>query len=370
LSKVIHVVAARPNVVKMAPVISALSKDPRTKNVVVHTGQHYDKPLFDDIAADLEMPPIDRSLGVGSSSHAGQTGFTLIAFERVLLEENPDLVIVAGDVNATLACALAAAKLLVPIAHVEAGLRSGDWAMPEEINRVLTDRMSDLLFTHSGEAHDNLVREGVSGDRVHFVGNTMIDSLRRLEGSARRRGFWSTCGVAEHEYVLVTLHRPSNVDDPVQLGRIARALERLASRHPVVFPVHPRTHARLDELGALPRLEARGVCCIPPVSYIDFLSLELSAGAIVTDSGGVQEEAAATGTRCYTLRTTTERPITISHGTNTLIGDDPEALDAVEVDRVKTPAVIPGWDGRAGERIAEVVVNALQKPRLSAAANS
>jgi UDP-N-acetylglucosamine 2-epimerase (non-hydrolysing) len=354
--KVVHAVGARPNFVKMAPVMQALAGRPRFEQRIVHTGQHYDAVLSDEILADLDFPAPTDFLGVGSGSHGEQTAGVLESFERILLADRPDLIVVSGDVNSTLACALAAAKLGVPIAHVESGLRSRDWSMPEEINRVLTDRLSDFLFTHSPEAIDNLVREGIDPGRMHAVGNTMIDSLRRLEPAARRRTRWEDLGLAEHEYVLVTLHRPANVDEARRLAAVAGALAELAGRAPVVFPIHPRTLRRLEEEGLLRVLESAGVHCLEPTGYVEFLSLELGAGAIVTDSGGVQEEAAAFGVRCYTLRSTTERPITVTHGTNVVLGEDVGALTTVEpTRRPPVPCVIPLWDGRAGERIADVL---------------
>lgn len=365
MTTVLHVVAARPNFVKMAPIVEALARRRAFRQVVVHTGQHYDRALSGDILADLGFPTPDRHLGVGSGTHGEQTGHTLIQFERVLREEQPDLVVVAGDVNATLACALAAAKLGIPVAHVESGLRSRDWSMPEEQNRVLIDRLSDVLFTHSPEAAGNLAAEGIDPGRVHYVGNTMIDTLRRCEAHARARSAWRRFGAAETEYVLVTLHRPSNVDDPAQLARVVRALIALSARAPVVFPIHPRTRLRLDETGGFSRLRAAGVRTAPPLGYLDFLSLEAGAGAIVTDSGGVQEEAAALGVPCYTLRDSTERPVTLTHGTNTLIGDDPAAIAAVRPSRrPPTPCAIPLWDGRAAGRVADVIETALA-PRVS-----
>jgi len=264
---------------------------------------------------------------------------------------------VAGDVNSTLACALAAAKLGVPVVHLESGLRSGDWTMPEEINRVLTDRLSDVLLTHSPEARDNLAAEGIDTGRVHYVGNTMIDSLRRCEPRARRRAAHRGLGLPEHAYVLVTFHRPGNVDDPIRLARIVVALEELAHHCPVVFPIHPRTRARLADSGRLERLEAAGVRCIEPVGYLDFLSLQAAAGAIVTDSGGIQEEASALGVACHTFRPNTERPVTLTHGTNTLMGDDPAEIARVRPSPwERTPCAIPRWDGRAAERVAGVLL--------------
>ena len=354
--KVVHAVGARPNFVKMAPVVQALATRPAFDQRIVHTGQHYDPVLSDEILADLDFPAPTDFLGVGSGSHGEQTARALESFERILVSDRPDLVVVAGDVNSTLACALAAAKLGIAIGHVESGLRSGDWSMPEEINRVLTDRLSDFLFTHSPEAIDNLVREGIDPERIHHVGNSMIDSLRRLEPAARRLARWEELGLLEHDYVLVTLHRPANVDETRRLAAVAGALAELAGRAPVVFPIHPRTRKRLAEEDLLGLLEEAGVHCLEPTGYVAFLSLELGAGAIVTDSGGVQEEAAAFGVRCYTLRSTTERPITVSHGTNVVLGEDVAALAGVEpTRRPPVPCVIPLWDGHAGERIADVL---------------
>jgi UDP-N-acetylglucosamine 2-epimerase (non-hydrolysing) len=360
MTTVVFAVGARPNFVKMAPVIEASRRRGRFREVVVHTGQHYDERLSAEIIDDLGFPKPDRFLGIGSGSHGEQTGFTLVAFERVLLEDPPVLVVVSGDVNATLACALAAAKLGVPVAHVESGLRSGDWSMPEEQNRVLTDRLSDLLFTHSPEARENLLAEGIPEDRIHFVGNTMIDTLRRLEHEARSRRAWERIGVDERAYALVTLHRPSNVDSEERLRGIVTALADLSERAKVVFPIHPRTRARLAKGDGLARLERAGVICLDPLGYLDFLSLQCSAGSIVTDSGGIQEEAAALGVPCYTLRANTERPITISQGTNTLIGEDPAAIGSVELaGEAPAPRAIPLWDGKAAERVADVLVTAL-----------
>ena len=352
-----HVVGTRPNFVKMAPVIAALEKRQAFHQVVVHTGQHYDSRMSDEVLADLDFPDVDCFLGVGSGTHGAQTGRVLSEFEAVLLEIRPEVVVVAGDVNSTLACALAASKLGIAVAHVEAGLRSFDWSMPEEVNRVLTDRLADTLFTHSPEASDNLLAEGIGQGRVHYVGNTMIDSLRRCEKRARAMKAWTKVAVREHAYVLVTLHRPSNVDDPARLMAIVEGLVSLAAHAPVVFPVHPRTRARLAEDGALSRLEGAGVSCIEPLAYLEFLSMQAGAGAIVTDSGGVQEEASALGVTCYTFRPNTERPITLTHGTNILLGDD-----AAEISQIRpathppTPCAIPLWDGHAGDRVADALI--------------
>ena len=356
--RITYGVGARPNFIKTAPVIEAIRRRPAFSQSIVHTGQHYDPALSEDILEDLGFPHPDRFLGVGSGTHAEQTGRVLIEFERVLLEDTPDLVVVSGDVNSTLGCALASAKLGIPVAHIEAGLRSFDWTMPEEINRVVTDRLSQYLFTHSPEAATNLAAEGIDGDRVHYVGNTMIDSLRRLAPAAHAREAWKGLRLPEYGYVLVTLHRPRNVDDPARVTAVADALIRLAGRAPVVFPVHPRTRSRLAGSGDLDRLADAGVRCLEPAGYLDFLSLQRGAGAVLTDSGGIQEEASVIGVPCYTLRRSTERPITVERGTNVLLGEDLSALAQVECSDVRTPAAIPLWDGHAGERVAVVLEEA------------
>jgi len=329
-------------------------------NVLVHTGQHYDDRLSGDILADLEIREPDHFLAVGSGAHGAQTARALAGCEELLLKIRPDMVVVAGDVNSTLAGALAAAKLGVPVAHVESGLRSFDWSMPEEINRVLTDRLSDLLLTTSPEASSHLAREGIPAERTHFVGNTMIDSLRRFQVKAQARESWKRLGVRAGEYIVVTLHRPSNVDVPAQLSAIVTELQALAGRAPVVFPVHPRTRARLEASGGMAALTGAGVRCIEPLGYLDFLSLEQDAGAIVTDSGGIQEEATALGVPCYTLRLNTERPITVTHGTNELLGEAPEGLRRVGIKPgPRTACTIPRWDGHAGSRVADAVFSFL-----------
>ena len=360
MSYIVQVVAARPNFVKMAPIIDALARRPDVRQCIVHTGQHYDAKMSSEMLSDLGFPEPDVFLGAGSGRHGEQTAKVLAAFEQVLLDEQPDAVVVAGDVNSTLAAALAASKLGIPVAHVESGLRSFDSTMPEEINRILTDRLSDLLLTHSPEAAHNLRSEGIDHGRVRLVGNTMIDSLRRFEVAAHSRHVWERLGVREREYVLVTLHRPSNVDSAPQLAAIVSGLARLARDCDVVFPIHPRTRARLQHGGQLDRLEHAGVIAIPPASYLDFLSLESGAGAIVTDSGGIQEEASALGVDCYTLRANTERPVTIALGTNTLLGDDPARLADVRLSgNPPAPCLIPLWDGHAGERAADAILSAL-----------
>jgi UDP-N-acetylglucosamine 2-epimerase (non-hydrolysing) len=355
---VVHAVGARPNFVKVAPVIEALTYVEGISQLVVHTGQHYDRRMSDEVIADLDLPEPDLFLGIGSSTHGQQTGKALIEFERVLLELQPDLVVVAGDVNSTLACALAAAKLDIRVAHIEAGLRSFDWTMPEEINRTLTDRLCDVLFSHSPEAQENLRHEGIDTSRLHYVGNTMIDSLRKYEMRARELAVWRRLGLDEREYVLVTLHRPSNVDRPGRMTRIADALARLGRHAPVVFPLHPRTRASLEAIDQIERLERSEVLCTEALGYLDFLSLESGAGAVVSDSGGIQEETSALGIPCYTFRRSTERPITLTHGTNVLIGDDPRAISIIRPSQQPpVPSAIPGWDGHAGLRVADVLAS-------------
>jgi UDP-N-acetylglucosamine 2-epimerase (non-hydrolysing) len=354
------VVGARPNFVKMAPVIAALEERGDVAQRIVHTGQHYDERMSAEMLSDLEFPEPDLFLGVGSGTHGAQTARALEAFEAVLLDEGADLVCVGGDVNSTFAVALAAAKLGIPIAHVEAGLRSFDWTMPEEINRVLTDRLSDILFTHSPEAATNLAAEGIDPARIRFVGNTMIDSLRRFEARAEERRPWRPLRLQRGDYVLVTLHRPSNVDDAAQLRRVVDALVGLAGHTRVVFPVHPRTTERLRAEGLLASLLAAGVECLEPLGYLDFLGLQIGAGAIVTDSGGVQEEASALGVPCFTLRPNTERPVTITHGTNTLLGEDPSPIADIRPHELERRlAEIEGWDGHAGQRAADIIAAAL-----------
>jgi UDP-N-acetylglucosamine 2-epimerase (non-hydrolysing) len=356
---IVHTVGARPNFVKVAPVIEALGAKGGISQVVVHTGQHYDERMSAEVLGDLGLPEPQVFLGIGSGLHGEQTGRALGAFERALLELRPDLVLVAGDVNSTLACALAAAKLRIPVGHIEAGLRSFDWTMPEEINRTLTDRLSDLLFSHSPEAEDNLRHEGINTGRLHYVGNTMIDSLRKYEHAARRRALWRRLGLTERDYVLITLHRPSNVDRPTRLTAIVDGICQLARQTPVVFPLHPRTRAKLHGAHQLRRLEDTGVMCTEPLGYLDFLSLETTAGAVLTDSGGIQEETTALGIPCYTLRPNTERPITLTRGTNTLLGDDPAKIATVRSSpHPPTPCAIPRWDGHAGQRIADILASA------------
>jgi UDP-N-acetylglucosamine 2-epimerase (non-hydrolysing) len=339
------VVGARPNFMKTAPVLRALPDDLET--LLVHTGQHYDAEMSDVFLSELGLPKPDVFLGVGSGSHAEQTAKALVGIERVLLEHRPALTVVAGDVNSTLAGALAAAKLRIPVAHIEAGLRSFDPDMPEEHNRKLTDHLADVLLTHSEIANENLRREGIDAG-VHLFGNTMIDSLLAHVDAARAREPWQRLGVEPGAYGLVTLHRPALVDDPEMLAATVDGLEELARTLPLVFPVHPRTR--------LPRTPA-GVIATEPLGYLDFLGLEAEARLVLTDSGGVQEETSALGIPCFTLRENTERPVTVELGTNTVLGLRPDRIAEIPplLGDAPAPRPIPLWDGRAGERAAAVL---------------
>jgi UDP-N-acetylglucosamine 2-epimerase (non-hydrolysing) len=357
---VVHVVGARPNYMKIAPVRAALEREGRVEQRLVHTGQHYDHLLRDVFFKELELPRPDVMLEIGSGSQADQTGRALIALETVFVDLAPQLVVVAGDVNSTLAGALAAAKLEIPVCHVEAGLRSFDTSMPEEHNRRLTDHLSTLLLAHSDSAVENLAAEGISGEAVRLVGNTMIDSLLSGLDAARERAAYRDYGLSRGAFVLVTLHRPKLVDDPQLLRRTLAALGELARTLPVIFPSHPRTTSRMREFG----LGAPdGVQIVEPLPYLDFVSLELDAVAIATDSGGVQEESTVLGIPCFTLRDNTERPVTITHGTNELLGLEPERL--VEIPRRlelrgSAPSEPPAlWDGKAGERAAREIERVL-----------
>ena len=358
-ARVCFVVGARPNFMKAAPVHRELAAlDSSLELVLVHTGQHYDEAMSDVFFEELGLPRPDEFLGVGSGSHAEQTAKALIGVERVLREREIDLCVVAGDVNSTLAAALAAAKSDVRLAHIEAGLRSFDRAMPEEHNRKLTDHLSDVLLTHSAEANENLAREGIASDSVHLVGNTMIDSLLEHVDRAREGRPWERFGVEPGGYGLVTLHRQSLFDVPERLTAAAEGLAALAAEFPLIFPVHPRTMKTLTGSGDERRLRGAGVALAPPLGYLDFLGLQAEAGFVVTDSGGVQEESSWLGVRCFTLRDTTERPITLTMGTNTLIRDLGEVTGLLA--NQKPGGEIPLWDGAAGRRAAAVLLRELQ----------
>jgi UDP-N-acetylglucosamine 2-epimerase (non-hydrolysing) len=348
--KLLNVVGARPNFMKIAPIVEEMKKTPGMKGVLVHTGQHYSEGMSDVFFRDLGIPVPDIHLGVGSGSHAEQTARIMVEFEKVCWEEKPDLVLVVGDVNSTMACTIVAAKLQVPVAHVEAGLRSFDRAMPEEINRVVTDSLASLLFTTSRDADDNLKREGVDASKIFFVGNVMIDTLLKHRQKAAALSIDKP-----KRYALVTLHRPSNVDDPKVLRPIIEAIHEISQSMPVLFPVHPRTAKSIESFG----LPMDGIRTMDPVGYLEFLNLEAGASVVLTDSGGLQEETTILGVPCLTLRRNTERPVTVTHGTNIIVGTDKaRILDAFL--RVSSgdwkPAGPPElWDGHAAERIVRVI---------------
>lgn len=345
---VLHVVGARPNFMKAAPVLRALEDVGGIKQTLVHTGQHYDANMSDVFFTQLEMPALDVNLGVGSGSHARQIAEIMSRFEPVVLERRPDVVLVYGDVNSTIAAALVCAKLGVRVGHVEAGLRSFDWTMPEEINRVVTDRLADLLFTPSEDADANLEREGIPAEKIRRVGNVMIDSLVRLlplAAKVPRNGF-------PERYAVVTLHRPSNVDDRESLKNILQCLVGISESLDVIFPVHPRTRQRIADSGR----STGKLHLSEPLPYIEFLALQSHAVVVITDSGGIQEETTYLGVPCLTLRNNTERPVTVSVGTNVLVGQDREKLRAeltkIVAGNARKGAVPPLWDGHAGQRIA------------------
>jgi UDP-N-acetylglucosamine 2-epimerase (non-hydrolysing) len=350
--KILHVVGARPNFVKLAPVFEALGNCNGIHQTVAHTGQHYDFQMSEIFFKELGLLPPDVNLGVGSKSNAHQIAEIMTGIEEILLANRPDWVLVYGDVNSTLAAALVCAKLLIPIGHVEAGLRSFDRTMAEEINRLLTDRIASLLFTPSEDANRNLLREGVAEESIHFVGNVMIDSLRRLLPIARRPESLQL----KEPFVLVTLHRPSNVDDPEVLTQLLEAVRGISKCAPIVFPVHPRTRRRMADLDVSFNGQVQ-VCS--PLPYLEFLWLERHAAAVVTDSGGVQEETTYLGVPCLTVRENTERPITVERGTNQLIGKDFVRLESevkcIVLGRSRAYSIPPLWDGLAGERIAKVI---------------
>ena len=342
---------------KLAPLARALAARRDVSHAIVHTGQHYDAEMSDAFFHDLGIAAPDENLEVGSASHAKQTAAIMERFEPVCLARRPDLVLVYGDVNSTVAAALVAAKLGIRVAHVEAGLRSRDWTMPEEINRVVTDRLSDLLFAPSADGVENLRAEGVPAERIHLVGNIMIDSLVRSLPQAEAVGAPARHGVADRPYVVVTLHRPANVDDPAVLGELLAALGEVARERPVLFPVHPRTRARFNSLNAALRTPQSTLKLLDPIPYLEMLSLVRSASLVITDSGGLQEETTYLGIPCLTVRPNTERPITVTHGTNRLVAPRRDAILAAVRDGKKAarPRPIERWDGKTAERIVGVI---------------
>lgn len=363
MDKIVHVVGARPNFMKVAPVMEALAAEAsaqgrQLKQILVHTGQHYSPEMSTLFFEELGLPVPDINLEIGSGSHGQQTGRIMEAFEKVLLDEKPDAVLVVGDVNSTIACALDAKKLGIKVIHVEAGLRSGDLRMPEEINRILTDSISDRLYTTEASAHEHLKAEGIPAERIFFAGNVMIDSLVKHREAALARDTLERLGVERHNYLLVTMHRPSNVDCADTLAEIARSITEAAKRLPVLMPLHPRTAANLERFGLRSTLESDRITITEPQGYLDFMNLTANARAVLTDSGGIQEETTILGVPCITARENTERPVTITCGTNQLVASTwaeiGPALDAA----LSTPLsefagrVPELWDGSAAKRIA------------------
>ena len=364
MRKIINVAGARPNFMKIAPLMKAFKEDPDVEAMLVHTGQHYDERMSDLFFRQLEIPEPDINLSVGSASHAVQTAEIMKAFEPVLAEEKPDAVLVVGDVNSTIACGLVAVKLGVKLVHVEAGLRSFDRSMPEEINRLLTDAISDFLFCTEQSGVENLHKEGVPEEKIFLVGNVMIDTLLRNKAKADASGILDQLGLAAGRFAVLTLHRPSNVDDPVVFSRLLDALEVVQRDLSVIFPVHPRTRNNIDRMGLMPRVQELGnFRMIDPVGYLDFLRLTSTARIVLTDSGGIQEETTILKVPCLTLRENTERPITATVGSNSIVGTDPEKILAAYREatnnssrRYDTP---PLWDGKAAQRITKILVERL-----------
>jgi UDP-N-acetylglucosamine 2-epimerase (non-hydrolysing) len=362
--KIINVVGARPNFMKIAPVMDEmLARADRIQPILVHTGQHYDQSLSESFFADLGIPRPDINLEVGSASHAEQTARIMLAFEKVLLEHQPDWVVVVGDVNSTMAATLVAAKMLVKVAHIEAGLRSRDRAMPEEINRLVTDALADLLLTPSRDADENLLAEGVAPAKIRFVGNVMIDTLYRNLARARLGQALSRFHLEPRGFCAMTLHRPSNVDNRETLAGILDALDVVLQRMPIIFPIHPRTRARLEEFGLMEKVTAqKNLILTEPLGYLDFLQVYSNSRLVLTDSGGIQEETTALGIPCLTLRQNTERPITVTEGTNRIVGNNPEAIKRQATEALDSPvtsARVPElWDGHAARRIVDAIEEA------------
>lgn len=359
------VVGARPNFIKIGPIIAALRDDGRLAPHLVHTGQHYDYAMNERFFVDLDIPAPDANLAVGSGTHAAQTGEIMMRLEPVLAETKPDLLLVVGDVNSTLAASLVAVKLGIPIAHVEAGLRSFDRDMPEEINRILTDQISRYLFVTEKVAIENLAREGISQKSIHFVGNVMIDALRKCLPHAKPAR--ETLRAAGREppdvYALATLHRPSNVDDDAVLSRLLDAFRRIGREVPVIFPLHPRTRTRIEKAGLAAKLEAPEIVTLDPTGYVEMLGLLKEASVVLTDSGGLQEETTALGVPCLTLRNNTERPVTVEQGTSVIVGNDAAriltAFADIRAGRMKRPRQPELWDGQAARRIATILGDTL-----------
>jgi UDP-N-acetylglucosamine 2-epimerase (non-hydrolysing) len=366
--KILSVVGARPNFIKIAPIIHEIGRHPDLLSVLVHTGQHYDVQMSDTFFQELDIPEPDAHLHVGSSSHAVQTANIMLAFEPILGDFKPDVVVVVGDVNSTLACTLVAVKMGIPVAHVEAGLRSRDRTMPEEINRLATDSIADILLTPSHDADANLLAEGIPSSRIRCVGNVMIDTLYLQKSRATAPPCWESAGLRSGSYILVTMHRPGNVDAPEMLGHFVSIFETIQRDMPIVWPLHPRTKARLAEFGLLERLAAMpGMTLADPLPYRQTVYLMVRAAGVITDSGGIQEETTALGVPCFTTRPNTERPITVSEGTNTLVGSDRTAIlqgiadiQAGNSKRGRVPAL---WDGKTAERIIRALREMVPEPK-------
>jgi UDP-N-acetylglucosamine 2-epimerase (non-hydrolysing) len=374
--KIINVVGARPNLIKMAPIVAALAKHPDSfTQLLVHTGQHYDERMNRLLFQQLGLPSSDIDLEVGSGGHAVQTGRIMAAFEEVCQREWPDLVMVVGDVNSTMACTITAKKLGIQVAHVEAGLRSGDMGMPEEINRLCTDVLCEYLFTADRFANENLRREGIAAERIHFVGNVMIDTLARHRAAAESLDLMRRLGLEKGRFATLTLHRPSNVDDPDVLLGILEALHEISVELPIVFPIHPRTRKMVEQFGYSSFFttgeKAHGIWAAEPFGYLELLHLNMHARMVLTDSGGLQEETTVLGVPCITLRSNTERPITCTEGTNQLVGNDKERILAAArrvLDGSPSAARIPEkWDGKAAERIVHVLQRSFCTRRASSA---
>jgi len=366
--RIVNIVGARPNFVKIAPLIRAMTRRPAFVPTLVHTGQHYDQAMSEQFFEDLAIRPADFNLEVGSGSHAVQTAQVMQRLDPILEAVRPDLVLVVGDVNSTLAAAITAVKRSIPVAHVEAGLRSFDRSMPEEINRILTDAVADFLFVTEESGRVNLVKEGVDPARIHFVGNVMIDALQSSRRRWENSSILHTLGVEPGStYAVLTLHRPSNVDDPGTLTNFLEAFETLARHIPIVFPVHPRVKQQLVRQGyggdaqadSRDLLQSKGIAYLEPLGYLDFVALVSRARLVLTDSGGIQEEATILGVPCLTLRDTTERPVTVTHGTNRIIGSDPRRIVDESLETLAHPprpsGAPPLWDGHAAERIIEIL---------------
>jgi UDP-N-acetylglucosamine 2-epimerase (non-hydrolysing) len=359
--KILNVAGARPNFMKIAPLMREMKKYPEIHPILVHTGQHYDDRMSKLFFQDLQIPKPDIDLEVGSASHAVQTAKIMVAFEQELLKEQPDLIVVVGDVNSTIGCALPAVKLHIPVAHVEAGLRSFDREMPEEINRLLTDAISDYLFVTEPSGEKNLLREGVSKDKIYFVGNVMIDTLLANKAKAEQSFILQTLNLSPQKYAVLTLHRPSNVDDRETFLRILDALEEIQTHLPIIFPVHPRSRKRIDEFELTARVaKMKNFCLIEPLGYLDFLKLTAEAKFVLTDSGGIQEETTILRVPCITLRENTERPITVQQGTNVIVGTNTgrilEESHSILNGKVITSQMPDLWDGNAAERIVKILL--------------